>query len=215
MKQQLLTLWLLFICMLAIPVLAQEVRVDGLFTGQAVLNIDGKRRLLKQGETSPEGVRLVRASTTKAVIDVNGQRSTLGLSTTINSSFRKVDRKQVAIPKNRQNAYYVGGAINGKSIKMLVDTGATHIAMNSSHARQLGINYEKLGKKGGLSTASGIVEVWYLDLQVVDVAGITVRNVLASISEGSFPSQVLLGMSFLNHVRMEEKAGALYLTEKH
>lgn len=198
-----------------LPLQAQEVRVEGLFSGQAVLNIDGKRQLIKAGETSPEGVKLLRASTSKAIVKINGVQHSLALSNSINSGYSAVKRKQVSIPRNRHNAYLVGGSINGKSIKMLVDTGATHVAMNSSHARALGINYEKDGKKGGLSTASGVVEVWYMDLESVDVGGMTVRNVLASVSEGDFPSSVLLGMSYLNHVTMEEKAGLLYLTQKH
>ncbi len=194
---------------------AQEIRVEGLFNGQSVLSMYGKRRLLKKGETSPEGVKLLDATTSEALVQVNGTRHSLKLSTSINSGYSKAERKQVSIPKNRQNAYFVGGTINGRSIKMLVDTGATHVAMNSRHASDLGINYEAIGKKGGLSTASGVVEVWYLDLKSIDVAGITVRNVLASVSEGEYPSHVLLGMSFLNHVRMEEKPGLLYLTQKH
>jgi predicted aspartyl protease len=38
-----------------------------------------------------------------------------------------------------------------------------------------------------------------------------VRNVPASVLDGDYPAMPLLGMSFLNQVRMHEDAGALVL----
>ncbi len=188
--------------------------MEGLFAGGAILNIDGQRTLLKAGETGPQGVRLLRADSQRAVVVIGDEQRTLTLSTRIHSSYSKAPKREVALSKHGGHSYFVNGRINGRSVEMLVDTGATHIAMNSEHARQLGIDYESEGKKGGLSTASGVVQAWYLNLNSVSVAGITVHNVKASVSEGLFPSKVLLGMSYLNHVKLEEKGGLMYLQEK-
>lgn len=214
-SKYLLAIFLPILAMFPAAVLGLEVRVEGLFSGSAVLSIDGKQRLLKAGQTSPEGVRLVRADSSAAVLEINGQRQTLGLSSTISSRFAKAERKQVALSKGKRNGYIATGLINGHQFKMLVDTGATHIAMNSEHAKRMGLDFRRKGEKGRLNTASGVDQVWYLKLDSVSVAGITVRNVLASVSEGNFPREVLLGMSYLNHVSMEERAGLMYLTEKY
>ena len=51
-------------------------------------------------------------------------------------------------------------------------------------------------------------------LEGVEVAGIVVRHVAASVIEGKHPAQLLLGMSWLGHVSMREEHGVLYLEEK-
>jgi len=193
---------------------AIEVEVNGLFSGRAVLSIDGKQRILRAGQTSPEGVRLVRANSDVAVLDINGQVESLALNTRIGSSFSAATRKKVSIARNRNNAYYINGNINGRSARMLVDTGATSVAMNSADAKRMGIDYIRTGKKGSVSTASGVTEAWFVRLDNVSVAGITVHNVQAGVLEGSFPQQILLGMSFLSRVKMEESDGVLILSEK-
>ena len=52
------------------------------------------------------------------------------------------------------------GTINGRSVKFLVDTGATSVAMNSSQAKRLGIRYRLEGKPSTVSTASGFVKAY-------------------------------------------------------
>lgn len=196
------------------PVLALEVQVNGLFSGRAVLSIDGKQRILRAGQTSPEGVKLIRANSDVAVVDINGQVESLALNTRIGSNFKPASRKQVSIARNRNNAYYVNGSINGRSARMLVDTGATSVAMNSVDAKRLGIDYIRNGKKGSVTTASGVTQAWFVHLHNVSIAGIRVNNVQAGVLEGSFPRQILLGMSFLRRVKMEESDGVLILSEK-
>lgn len=65
----------------------EKVGVYGLFKDKAILVIDGKQRLLRAGETSPEGVKLVRADSKEAVIEIDGVQSTRGLGTHIDSRF--------------------------------------------------------------------------------------------------------------------------------
>ncbi len=214
MSKYLLPSIALFISLLAVNAGALEVQVNGLFAGKAVLNINGKQRILRVGQTSPEGVRLVRANSESAVLEINGQQQSLGLNTRIGSSFSAASRKKVSIARNKNNAYYVNGSINGRGARMLVDTGATSIAMNSADAKRLGIDYIREGKKGNVSTASGVTEAWFVQLAQVSVAGIKVHNVQAGVLEGAFPRQILLGMSFLRRVKMEESDGVLILSEQ-
>ena len=94
---------------------------------------------------------------------------------------------------------------------MLVDTGANVVALNSAQAGTLGVDYSA-GTTARVETASGMVNAWYVTLQSVDVGGIRVDNVEATVVEGDFPSTILLGMTYLRHVKMEETDGVLSLS---
>lgn len=205
----------LFIFSVAVQAESSRVRAEGLFKDGAVLNIDGKRRLLKAGQTSPEGVRLLSANPKQAQIEMNGKRHSLGLSKTISSDFSAPAKRQVRVSKLRHNSYYTSGTINGQTVKLLIDTGATSVAMNSKMAKRLGIDYLLHGKKGSVRTASGITKAYSIKLNSVAVGGISVNNVAASVIEGDFPHEILLGMSYLSHVKMEEQQGVLLLQQKY
>lgn len=192
---------------------APTVEVRGLFKGGAVLLIDGNQQLLKAGQTSPEGVRLVWADTRSAVIEVGGRRQTLGLSERISANFQAPQKKTTAVHRDGNNQYLVTGAINGVNTEMLVDTGATAVAMSSTAAQRLGIDFRKEKNKGYARTASGTVTSYQVMLNSVSVGEITLNNVRAFVNEGDFPHVVLLGMSFLRHVEMRDRNGVLYLEQ--
>jgi aspartyl protease family protein len=47
------------------------------------------------------------------------------------------------------------------------------------------------------------------------VGGIEVENVLATVVEGNYPVTILLGMSYLKHVKLQEHNGVLTLSRTH
>ena len=195
----------------AYSVTAVEVR--GLFKDGAVLLIDGNLRMMKAGQSSPEGVRLIAADTRKALIEIDGQRQSVGLSKKISSSFQAPQKKTTAVHRDGNNQYLLTGAINGVNTQMLVDTGANAVAMSSVTAQGLGIDFRKEKNKGRARTASGTVISYQVLLDSVSVGEITLRNVRAFVNEGEFPHVVLLGMSFLRHVEMRDSNGVLYLEQ--
>lgn len=66
----------LFMLLSILPLegLAQDIEVQALFAGAAVLVIDGRRELLRQGEAK-SGVTLLSADTEKAVIETAGRKT--------------------------------------------------------------------------------------------------------------------------------------------
>jgi len=55
-----------------------DVAVTALFNGKAMLSINnGKQRMLSVGQSTPEGVKLVGATSESAVIEHDGKRQTL------------------------------------------------------------------------------------------------------------------------------------------
>ena len=190
----------------------QDIRVLGLFKGAALLKVDGKQKLLKVGQEW-KGIALLEANSKAAVADVNGERMTLTLSTHISSNYAQPTGTTVRIPKNDNRQYITTAKINGRGTKVLVDTGANIVAINSNTARALGVDYSK-GIPGKVQTASGVVTAYSVMLDSVDVGGINVPRVQASILEGPYPEMVLLGMSYLQHVELSEKNGILMLVRK-
>lgn len=59
---------------------APDVSVSGLMPNQVFAVIDGKTRVLKAGQTSPEGVKLISANSQSAVFEVEGKQITRSLS---------------------------------------------------------------------------------------------------------------------------------------
>jgi aspartyl protease family protein len=190
---------------------ATNVQVQGLFKGSAVLTIDGTQRILKQGNTSPEGVKLLSATSKEAVLIIDGKRHRLGISQQISSGFQAAEKAELRIQAGHNGHFFTTGQINGRNVNFLVDTGASVIALNKQTAISLGINY-RAGENGAVSTANGTVSVFIVNLDRVTVGGITVHNVRASVHLDESPTVALLGNSFLNEVNMSTENGVLLLS---
>ncbi|MGI0118946.1 retropepsin-like aspartic protease family protein [Zooshikella sp. RANM57] len=192
-----------------------HVQVIGLFNnGAAVVNINGQRHLLKVGKPAKQGVRLISADVASATLEIDGVQKTFPLSRDYSEGFSAPVKKRVPILMDNRGSYYTHGVINGMPVRMLVDTGASLIAMNSEHARKLNINYIRDGKLAAASTAGGAVRTFNVMLRKVEVQGIVHYNLEAAIIEGSSPHEILLGTNFLNKVKMTKQDGIMYLEEK-
>ena len=207
-------LLLTMIAMLAAtPLYASEIEVQALFSGAAMLVVDGAPpKLLKKGD-SINGVTLVDANSREAVITVNGEQRRVRISDRIQTSYQQAEQAQVHISMNDNRQYITTGSINGRPVRYLVDTGANVIAMSSVRAAQLGISLSG-GTKVRAATASESVASTAVTLKEVQVGDIKQANVRAIVIPGSYPQDILLGMSFLQHVDIKENAGLMVLTSK-
>ena len=109
--------------------------------------------------------------------------------------------------------YMTIGNINGRSVRFLVDTGASAISMNTEQAKKLGIPYDKIGVPAGVSTASGFANAYRIRLKSVSVGKITQSNVEAFVIDGKHPGPVLLGMTFLGRLNVEHSGNAMTLMQ--
>ncbi len=197
-------------------VAVERVQVVGLFAGKVAVRIDGKQRVLGIGQTSPEGVKLIRADSRLAVLEIDGERVELKLDRGIGGRYRKPSAaKEVRIYRNPHGMFTTVGSINGLPVNFLVDTGASQVAMNSIEARRLGVDFRVDGDPGSVSTASGYARAFKVKLDSVKVGSIELRNVDALILEGGHPTEVLLGMSFLGRVKIVNTDRALVLSKKY
>jgi aspartyl protease family protein len=104
--------------------------------------------------------------------------------------------------------------INGQMIEVQVDTGANTIALSRTHAERLGIAYRK-GMPSRAATASGVVNSWSIMLDSVNVGGIAIANVQASVIDAEFPLTILLGMTYLEHVEIRKTGNSLHLKQRY
>lgn len=190
------------------------VRVVGLFSGAAVVNIDGQRHMLRIGQPATRGVELLAADSRTATLKINGQTRELGMQRDYTEGFAERQTRQVSIPRSAGGHYRVIGSINGQSMPFMVDTGATSVAMNSFQAQRLGIDYRQTGVAVRATTASGQVQGYRVKLGRVKVGELELTNVDGLILEGGFPTEVLLGNSYLNRVRMVDQNGILVLESR-
>lgn len=190
--------------------------VVGLTKDKAVVEVDGKRRVLNLGEESPEGLRLRSADSQQAVIEVDGKTATYRVGTHITSAFKgPAEQPKLRIFPDPRGMYFTDGIINGSPIHFLVDTGATTIALDKAQARSLGIKYKLDGQPGMVSTASGVVKAYGIRLSTVKVGPITLRDVEAAVLDGDSPgTDALLGMSFLSRINMNRDKEVLELQAK-
>ena len=192
--------------LLALPLCAPASAVEritllALSRDQAILQIDGVRRVLRKGQLSPEGVKLVEADTEKAMIEIDGRLEELKYGVVIAPTFEPPGSASVTLWAGSDGFFHAEGSINGTAVTFLVDTGANTVALNSALAKRIGLDYKK-GKQGLGTTASGVVRVYSVTLNTVKIGEITLHNVDAGVIEGAGPRTPLLGMSFLGSLEM-------------
>ena len=193
----------------------KKITVVGLFKDTAIVVIDGTRRLLRSGDTSPEGVTLISASSKEAVLEIDGKQKRYGLGGQIGGSYARAEQPKVRIWPTPNHMYLVTGSINGFPVKFIVDTGATLVSLSGREAKRLGIDYRVVGTPGYSSTASGIEKIYLVTLNKVRVGDIELRNVEGAVHDGDFPPSALLGMSFLGRLTMRQDGQVLELEKKY
>jgi aspartyl protease family protein len=208
-----------FLLLLSIPTGAgaAEVAVSALFNGKAVVTVDGgKPRTLTVGQSTPEGVKLLSATSEAAVIEYGGRRETLSTGSGMRvggGASPATSSEQAVLKADGRGHFYGNGLINGNTVRFLVDTGATTVALSTTEARRLGIDYRN-GTRGVGRTANGTVASYGIKLDTVRLGDITLQNVDAHVLEGMGPSDVLLGMSFLNRTQMQRDGDTLVLIKR-
>ena len=194
---------------------AKTVAAIALFKGKAMLSIDGEKAKIIAAGATFKGVKLVSSNTSEAVVEVEGKRKTLKLNGTA-----VLGEPLVATPKNSATSVVLyeneigffesDVLVNGRNIRVLVDTGANIVVFNSQDADRLGLDYLN-GERGFASTASGRAPMYSINVDKISVGGIELRDIRAGVIEGGFPEIPLLGMTFLSRLNMNRTGQKMVL----
>ncbi len=109
--------------------------------------------------------------------------------------------------------FHADAAVNGRTISVLVDTGATLVALSYEDASSIGISVRPEDFRYVSNTANGQARFARVVLDEVRIGNVSVRNVEAAVSQPGRLGTTLLGMSFLGKLRMEMTGGRLVLEQ--
>lgn len=196
-----------------------SVHAVALFNGKAMLSVDGGRaKIIAEGQ-SLKGVKLLSASTSEATVEVNGKREVLTLNSTVllsgslGASAPASSGDSLQLWSDESGFFRSAGAINGRELEFLVDTGANLVVLSSRHANRIGLEYRN-GVRGVASTASGRAPMWIIEAREVSLGGISLDSIEAGVIEGNYPEIPLLGMSFLERVDMNRSGNMMVLKKR-
>lgn len=190
-----------------------ELALAGVFADRAVLQADdGRLHTLRIGERTADGVKLVSISGSSAVVELDGRRQRLELG---GGPIRTevAERAALTLVADQRGHHFAEGRVNGARVRFLVDTGATLVSLGRSDAQRAGLDFRK-GAPTTTSTANGVVRVWRMRIDALEVEGMKLHNVDAAIHENDLPVS-LLGMSFLNRMQWRREGDALILEKRY
>lgn len=95
--------------------------------------------------------------------------------------------------------YWAEAEIDGRAVRVMVDTGASVVVLTPADAARLGLKLTPADFSGTVITASGPVRAAPVRLEAVAVAGARVAAVEALVVEQGLPHS-LLGMSYLGRL---------------
>lgn len=208
--KQLILATILFLTALTVHAV-EKIEVVALFTGKAVILIDGRRQLIADGDITEEGVEAVRINSSRAILRVEGEELVLTLSNRIGGPYQKKKVITESVYKLRNGQFIAAGGINGVPVQFMIDTGASSVAISATEARRIGIDYEKKGRPVQVSTASHNWPAYALTFDKVRVGQIELRNIAGIVVDSDKPDVPLLGMSFLNQLDVSTQGQVMTL----
>lgn len=115
----------------------------------------------------------------------------------------------VVLKRGLDGHYRAQALINGKKVDVLVDTGATGVAISQEVADKLNLSSINAIRT---NTANGDSIGYMVRLQSVKIGGVSANNVSAMIAPG-LEGDVLLGMSFLGRMDVRLYKGEMTIKQ--
>lgn len=117
--------------------------------------------------------------------------------------------KQIVLKRNRFGHYVGSGKINGREAIFLLDTGATDVVIPEGLAADYGLHRGPVYQS---NTANGIIQVYGTLLDTIELGSIRLYNVRAAINPHMDGDEILLGMSFLKHLKFNQQGDELIIS---
>jgi aspartyl protease family protein len=194
---------------------AQSVSLAGsIGDSKALLMIDGTPHTLAVGATV-KGVTLRRVMPGQAEVEVGGRRLALamgGAPSRVGGGGAAANGREIVIAAGPGGHFVASGLINGKPVQLMVDTGATSVAMSRGDAERVGVDWKR-GQLTQSQTAGGVVPVHIVSLNSIRIGDVELFNVPAAVVASDMPV-VLLGNSFLGRFSMRRESDVLRLERR-
>lgn len=96
--------------------------------------------------------------------------------------------------------FFTEARLNGRTAQVLIDTGATTVAMPETVARKAGVHLKPADYTAAVNTANGRTRAAPVTLREVRLGSIRLKNVRAMVLDDKSLSVTLLGMSVLRRL---------------
>ncbi len=116
-------------------------------------------------------------------------------------------RQAVRIRRRGDGHFIATVSVNGSSVPMLVDTGASTVVLKQTDAKKLGIDTSRLKYTVPVQTANGVAYAAHVRIRQASVGQISIANIDALVAQPGVLKESLLGMTFLSRLRSYEFAG--------
>ncbi len=187
---------------------APAVLYQGMLGDEAKISIDNRTFILMSPGEKRHGIELLSISKTGVVVRYKGT------SYRYEEGSREAEAlpHQVMIDRDSNHMFTTRGTIDGMPVEFMVDTGASHVVISANRARALRLRYNRR-KPMRMTTASRMETAYAVTLRSVGVGGIVKHQVPALVTRSKFPRTVLLGMSFLNDLSINQEGDRLVIRE--
>jgi clan AA aspartic protease (TIGR02281 family) len=110
------------------------------------------------------------------------------------------DDNEAAATRGRNGHFVFDAEVDGFTIPMMFDTGASFVTLRAEDAARAGIDGGSLNYSVRVRTANGITDAAPISIDLLRIGGITRRNVAALVTRRGRLAVSLLGQSFLTRV---------------
>jgi aspartyl protease family protein len=135
------------------------------------------------------------------------------IDTQAQSTPSTANSRTVVLNKRNDGHFWTEARVDGRRIEFVVDTGASAIALREGDAARLGIHPTQRDYTVKISTANGMSRAAPVQLRMVEIGNIIVRDVPALIHPDNALGVNLLGMTFLAKVRWTHDRGKLIIEQ--
>lgn len=123
---------------------------------------------------------------------------------TVSVEVAEAGERAVRVRRRLDGHFAVRGSVNGESMTLLVDTGATTVVLKPAEAERAGIDTAKLSYTVAVDTANGMTYAAPVRVRTLAIGPLVVQNVDALVAQPGSVKENLLGMSFLRRLRSYE-----------
>lgn len=194
---------------------AQSVMLTGTIGSRAILIVDGGApKTVAVGETF-QGVKLLALQGEQATVEAGGKRIALRMDTPASIGGGGPGGgggTRIVLPVSSGGHFMAQGAINGRAVTFMVDTGATNVSMSAADAQRIGLDFTK-GQPVRMNTANGLAQGYRVRLNSVRVGDVEIYDVEAIVSQEPMPF-ILLGNSFISRFSMRRDADQMVLEKR-
>ncbi len=126
---------------------------------------------------------------------------------TVAAATSETGERTVRVRRRSDGHFMARVEVNGATLNLLVDTGASTVVLKPADAERAGIDTKALNFSVPVQTANGTTYAAPVRLRSITVGGIEIKDVETLVSKPGNLNESLLGMSFLRRLRSYEFSG--------